>query len=61
MKREVDSTLVEKGVAERVRLSQLYEKRRDELQRQHESVKAALEEHKANVRRSFLCRITENF
>lgn len=49
MKREVDSTLVEKGVAERVRLTQLYEKRRDELQRQHESVKTALEENKTKV------------
>lgn len=49
MKREVDSTLVEKGVAERVRLTQMYEKKRDELQRQHEHVKTGLINHKAEV------------
>jgi phosphatidylinositol phospholipase C, beta len=50
MKREVDSTLVEKGVAERVRLADTYSKRSEELQRQHDHVKAALAEHKAKVR-----------
>lgn len=54
MKREVDSSLVERGVAERVRLSQSYEKRRDELQRQHDLVKSALEEHKTKVLLIFL-------
>lgn len=49
MKREVASSLVERGVTERVRLSQAYEKRRDELQRQHDSVRAALDDHKAKV------------
>jgi phosphatidylinositol phospholipase C, beta len=49
MKREVDSTLVEKGVAERVRLTDTYSKRSDELQRQHDHVKAALADHKAKV------------
>lgn len=51
MKREVASSLVERGVTERVRLSQSYEKRRDELQRQHDLIKAGLEDHKAKVRR----------
>lgn len=40
---------MEKGVAERVRLTQLYEKRRDDLQRQHDGVKSALEDHKGKV------------
>lgn len=51
MKREVDSTLVEKGVTERVRLTQTYEKRREELQRQHDSVKGTLQEYKTKVNR----------
>lgn len=49
MKREVDSTLVEKGVAERVRLSAMYTRKQDELQRQHDTVKQGLEEHRAKV------------
>uniref|UniRef100_A0A6E8VYQ8 1-phosphatidylinositol 4,5-bisphosphate phosphodiesterase n=1 Tax=Anopheles coluzzii TaxID=1518534 RepID=A0A6E8VYQ8_ANOCL len=50
MKREVDSTLVEKGVTERVRLTATYERKRDELQRQHDSVKQGLEDHKLKAR-----------
>lgn len=49
MKREVDSTLVDKGVAERVRLTQAFEKRRDELTRQHESVKNGLKDFRTKV------------
>lgn len=49
MKREVDSTLVEKGVAERVRLTASYERRRDELQKQHESVRATMHDQKDKV------------
>lgn len=49
MKREVDSILVEKGVAERVRLTVAYEKRRDDLQKQHEGVRANLIDQKAKV------------
>lgn len=49
MKREVDSTLVEKGVAERVRLTATYERKRDELQRQHDLVKQGLDDHRAKV------------
>lgn len=51
MKREVDSTLVEKGVAERVRLTASYERRRDELQKQHDSVRATLNDQKEKVSR----------
>uniref|UniRef100_A0A182F5F7 1-phosphatidylinositol 4,5-bisphosphate phosphodiesterase n=1 Tax=Anopheles albimanus TaxID=7167 RepID=A0A182F5F7_ANOAL len=50
MKREVDSTLVEKGVTERVRLTASYERKRDELQRQHDAVKQGLEDHKQKAR-----------
>lgn len=49
MKREVDSTLVDKGVSERVRLTQAFEKRRDELTRQHESVKNSLKDFRTKV------------
>lgn len=49
MKREVASSLVGRGVAERVRLTKAFEKRRDELQRQHDLVKAALSEHRLKV------------
>lgn len=49
MKREVDSTLVEKGVAERVRLTANYERRRDELQKQHEKMRTTLSDQKAKV------------
>ncbi|XP_062547910.1 1-phosphatidylinositol 4,5-bisphosphate phosphodiesterase classes I and II isoform X1 [Armigeres subalbatus] len=50
MKREVDSTLVEKGVAERVRLSAMYTRKQDELQRQHDAVKQGLEDHRAKAK-----------
>uniref|UniRef100_A0A336LBM4 1-phosphatidylinositol 4,5-bisphosphate phosphodiesterase n=1 Tax=Culicoides sonorensis TaxID=179676 RepID=A0A336LBM4_CULSO len=50
MKREVDSTLVDKGVAERVRLTQAFEKRREELTRQHETVKNALKDFRTKAK-----------
>lgn len=50
MKREVASSLVERGVAERVRLTQAYDKKRTELQKQHDAVKTALQDHKAKVK-----------
>lgn len=49
MKREVASSLVERGVAERVRLTQAYEKKKTDLQKQHDAVKAQLNEHKDKV------------
>lgn len=49
MKREVASSLVERGVAERVRITQAYDKKRNELQKQHEAVKNAFTEHKNKV------------
>lgn len=49
MKREVDSTLVEKGVAERVRLTASYERRRIDLDKQHDSVRSSLNDQKEKV------------
>lgn len=49
MKREVASSLVERGVAERVRLTQAYEKKKTELQKQHDIVKTQFNDHKAKV------------
>lgn len=49
MKREVASSLVERGVAERVRLTQAYEKKKTELQKQHDTVKSQLNDHKDKV------------
>lgn len=51
MKREVDSTLVEKGVAERVRLTASYERRRDDLNKQHDSVRSSLNDQREKVRK----------
>lgn len=51
MKREVASSVVERGVAERVRLKQTYDKRTDELQKQHDAVRNALSDHRSKVSR----------
>ncbi|XP_026835324.1 1-phosphatidylinositol 4,5-bisphosphate phosphodiesterase classes I and II isoform X2 [Drosophila erecta] len=50
MKREVASSVVERGVAERVRLKQTFDRRTDELQKQHDSVRNALSEHRSKAR-----------
>ncbi|KRF98253.1 uncharacterized protein Dwil_GK23786, isoform D [Drosophila willistoni] len=50
MKREVASSVVERGVAERVRLKQTFDKRTDELQKQHDFVRNALADHRAKAR-----------
>ncbi|XP_016985627.1 1-phosphatidylinositol 4,5-bisphosphate phosphodiesterase classes I and II isoform X3 [Drosophila rhopaloa] len=50
MKREVASSVVERGVAERVRLKQTFDRRTDELQKQHDSVRNALTEHRSKAR-----------
>lgn len=49
MKREVASTIVERGVAERMRLRENFEKRNEKLQQEHELIRKALMEHKARV------------
>ncbi|XP_004536250.1 1-phosphatidylinositol 4,5-bisphosphate phosphodiesterase classes I and II isoform X2 [Ceratitis capitata] len=50
MKREVASSVVERGVAERVRLKQTYDKRTDDLQKQHEIVRNGLTDHRNKAR-----------
>lgn len=50
MKREVASAMVEKGVHERVRLTELYNKKKEELEKQHSVIKAQLIDEKAMVR-----------
>ncbi|KAK6642093.1 hypothetical protein RUM44_013816 [Polyplax serrata] len=54
IKREVDSAMIDKGVHERVRLSQLYDRKRDDLERQHEHVRQSLEEERIKCRASLL-------
>lgn len=49
MKREVASSVVERGVAERVRLKQTFDRRTDELQKQHDYVRNALADHRSKV------------
>lgn len=50
VKREFASALVERGVAERVKVAQSYEAKRDDLVRQHELVRLALAEHKTKAK-----------
>ncbi|XP_054262256.1 1-phosphatidylinositol 4,5-bisphosphate phosphodiesterase classes I and II [Macrosteles quadrilineatus] len=50
MKREVASTIVEKGVNERIRLTQIYEKKKEELLRQQQEVQTQLEEERAKAK-----------
>lgn len=41
--------MVEKGVTERTRLTQLYEKRKEDLEKQHEEVRQSVEEERQKV------------
>lgn len=50
MKREVASSMVEKGVNERMRLTQIYEKRKEELEKQQQEIKLLFEEEKNKVK-----------
>lgn len=49
MKREVAKSTVEKGVNECTRLTKMYEKKRMELEKQHEDVRQKFEEEKTRV------------
>lgn len=49
MKREVAKSTVEKGVHEYTRLNEIHDKRKVELERQHEEVRQRLEEERAKV------------
>lgn len=49
IKREVSSSMVEKGVNERVRLAQIYEKKTEELEKQHEEIRQNFNDLKKKV------------
>lgn len=49
MKREVAKSTVEKGVNECTRLTKIYEKKKAELERQHEQVRQRLEAERTKV------------
>lgn len=49
MKREVAKSTVEKGVNECTRLTKIYEKKKMELEKQHEDVRQKFEEEKNTV------------
>lgn len=49
IKREVSSCMVEKGVNERVRLAQIYEKKTEELEKQHEEIRQNFNDLKNKV------------
>lgn len=55
MKREVASSVVDRGVTERVRLTKAYENKRDELTKQHDLVRTALSDHRTKVSRLQFC------
>ncbi|XP_012253501.2 1-phosphatidylinositol 4,5-bisphosphate phosphodiesterase classes I and II isoform X2 [Athalia rosae] len=50
VKRELAKSTVEKGVNECTKLKEIYEKKRAELERQHEEVRQRLEEERAKVK-----------
>lgn len=54
VKREVNSAVVDRGVIERERLARLFEQKRDDITRQHEHVKNALQEHRTKVTNKYL-------
>lgn len=54
MKREVAKSTVEKGVNECTRLTKIYEKKRAELERQHEEVRQRLEAERAKVKATLM-------
>lgn len=49
VKRELAKSTVEKGVNECTKLKEIYEKKRAELERQHDEVRQRLEEERAKV------------
>ncbi|XP_043470504.1 1-phosphatidylinositol 4,5-bisphosphate phosphodiesterase classes I and II isoform X1 [Leptopilina heterotoma] len=54
MKREVAKSTVEKGVNECTRLTTIFERKKSELERQHEEVRQKLEEEKTKVKGALL-------
>lgn len=56
-KREVATSTVDKGVNERIRLTQIYDKRKEELEKHHLEVRQHVEEERAKVRPSKIIRL----
>ncbi|XP_033358624.1 1-phosphatidylinositol 4,5-bisphosphate phosphodiesterase classes I and II isoform X1 [Bombus vosnesenskii] len=54
MKREVAKSTVEKGVNECTRLTKIYEKKKAELERQHEQVRQRLEAERTKIKASLM-------
>ncbi|XP_075225667.1 phospholipase C at 21C isoform X2 [Lycorma delicatula] len=50
MKREVASSIVEKGVNERMRLTEIYEKKREQLEHQHQEVRTHLDNERSKAK-----------
>ncbi|XP_025162258.1 1-phosphatidylinositol 4,5-bisphosphate phosphodiesterase classes I and II isoform X4 [Harpegnathos saltator] len=61
MKREVAKSTVEKGVNECTRLTKIYDKKRAELERQHEEVRLRLEEERAKVKANLLAEYSSRY
>lgn len=61
IKREVSKSTVEKGVNECTRLSKIYDKKREELERQHEEVRQSLEEERAKVKANLLAEYNSRY
>ncbi|XP_032681763.1 1-phosphatidylinositol 4,5-bisphosphate phosphodiesterase classes I and II isoform X3 [Odontomachus brunneus] len=61
MKREVAKLTVEKGVNECTRLTKIYDKKRAELEKQHEEVRQRLEEERAKVKANLLAEYSSRY
>ncbi|XP_011066449.1 PREDICTED: 1-phosphatidylinositol 4,5-bisphosphate phosphodiesterase classes I and II isoform X3 [Acromyrmex echinatior] len=61
IKREVAKSTVEKGVNECTRLTKIYDKKRAELERQHEEVRQKLEEERAKVKANLLAEYSSRY
>ncbi|XP_018349687.1 PREDICTED: 1-phosphatidylinositol 4,5-bisphosphate phosphodiesterase classes I and II isoform X4 [Trachymyrmex septentrionalis] len=61
IKREVAKSTVEKGVNECTRLTKIYDKKRTELERQHEEVRQKLEEERAKVKANLLAEYSSRY
>ncbi|RLU22284.1 hypothetical protein DMN91_004562 [Ooceraea biroi] len=61
IKREVAKSTVEKAVNECTRLTKIYDKKRAELERQHEEVRQRLEEERAKVKANLLAEYSSRY
>ncbi|XP_011165948.1 1-phosphatidylinositol 4,5-bisphosphate phosphodiesterase classes I and II isoform X1 [Solenopsis invicta] len=61
IKREVAKSTVEKGVNECTRLTKIFDRKRAELERQHEEVRQKLEEERAKVKANLLAEYSSRY